>query len=195
MRRAIRRALASRWGYILLVLTTATGCASSPEVPIEGLDDVPAYAVGIREPATMSAADADIPPEKSVIGVCVDNQCRAYLIESFTMQPGHEITLGANDASMQALGRHVVNDLIGEMPISVTYCDSSQCARVFTAEDDESLDLAVGGYHEGEMQLLLLGKRFSQLAADAPLKDYPFEITTWEKWKARHPATDIYVGG
>src|SRR5688572_24078782 len=41
------------------------------------------HAVGVREPKTISIEDADIPDHKTVIGVRVGTESRAYLVDAF----------------------------------------------------------------------------------------------------------------
>lgn len=185
------RNMANRWrckalAWVLLSLIPIAACTKSDII-------VKTYAVGVREPDTISAADARIPADKMVIGVSVGNTHRAYLIEAFEMPRDFHIKT-ATSSETQKLGRHVVNDLVDGVPISVTYCDDTSCCRVFTGDGDESLDLAVSGWREEQMELLLSRERFLHSDADAPLEDYPFEITTWGHWKSDHPETDVYVG-
>jgi len=172
--------------WVFFALTVASSCTKS-EITVQ------TYAVGVREPNTISATDARIPADKMVIGVSVGNTHRAYLIDAFRMPREFHIKT-ATAAETQELGRHIVNDLINGVPISVTHCDDSSCSRVFAGDGNESLDLAVGGWRDGQMDLLLSRECFLQNATDTPLEDYPFEIATWGRWKSDHPETDIYIG-
>jgi len=172
--------------WVLLTLILAASCTKS-EITVQ------TYAVGVREPKTVPATESRIPDDKLVIGISAGNTHRAYLIDAFKMPREFHIRT-ATATETQKLGRHVVNDLVDGVPVSVTHCDDSSCTRVFASDGDESLDLAVGGWRDGQMDLLLSRERFLHNAADAPLEDYPFEITTWGRWKSDHPETEIYVG-
>jgi hypothetical protein len=176
------------WG--LCALSAGVSCT---EIDTESEVLVRTYAVGVRQPNTISATDARIPSDEIVVGVSVGNTDRAYLIHAFEMPQDFHIKT-ALPSETQKLGRHVVNDLVDGVPITVTHCDDNCCSRVFTGDGNESLNLAVCGWRDGQMDLQLDGERFLQDAVDAPLEDYPFEITTWGSWKSDHPQTDIYIG-
>jgi hypothetical protein len=95
---------------------------------------------------------------------------------------------------------HVVNDCIDGVPVTVTYCDRTDCARVFTGEGNEALDVWTAGYMDGLM-LRYNGRFFLQntgrpVAADGPapevLPSLPHTRSTWKQWHSAHPDTDIY---
>jgi len=172
--------------WILYSLVVAAGC-TKPDVAVN------IYAVGVREPNAVSAGDARIPDDSKVIGVSVGSVHRAYLIEAFTMPQEFHVDTATPD-EIRTLGRHVVNDLISGVPISVTHCDDTSCSRVFVGDGSESLDVAVVGWRDGEMELQLLREFFLQDDTVTPLQDHPFQITSWGRWKSDHPDTDIYVG-
>lgn len=180
-----------RWGpamWGLFVLTVAVGCTRSAAVQVGEV-----YAVGVREPNAIPATDAKISDDRLVIGVSVGNRHRAYLLRSFAMPEEFDIET-ATAAEAQELKRHIVNDLIDGVPITVSHCDDNFFTRVFVGDGDESLRLAVCGRRDGEMDLDLDGERFLQNATDAPLKTHPFRIIEWGRWRTEHPETDIYVG-
>jgi Protein of unknown function (DUF3179) len=146
---------------------------------------VPDYGA-VRTPATVPAAAADLKPTEPIIGVVFRGRARAYRLNALIGLPP----------------RHVVNDLLGGGPLTVTACDLGQCIKVFTADGSEPLDVHVGGYQEG-LALNLNGQLFSQSTGlsldperpgEIPLTPVKFEGMTWEKWRAAHPDTDVYVG-
>lgn len=113
-----------------------------------------------------------------VIGITVGGVSRAYAI-----------------VALSDVATHVVNDLIDGTPVSVTYCDQTECARVFTVhEKGAPIDLSVGGWKEDAMSLQFNNQQYVQTASNIPLLDHPFELTTWKEWSASHPDTDVYTG-
>jgi hypothetical protein len=58
----------------------------------------------------------------------------------------------------------------------------------------EGLPLGVGGLRGGRMVLLYAGKHYMQDSPTIPLKDVPYEMTTWGDWVSRHPTSRIYLG-
>jgi hypothetical protein len=151
------------------------------------------YALGVREPKTISIEDANIPDHKTVIGVRVGTKSRAYLVDALKPN-GLLYRPDVRTDQSKEYGKHVVNDLVGGRPITVTHCDINGCSRVFVGEGTDALDIAVAGAEDGQMQLSLLREKFPQNSVKAPLADYPFEVATWEEWKSSNPETDIYIG-
>jgi hypothetical protein len=98
---------------------------------------------------------------------------------------------------------HVVNDVVGGVPISVTYCDLYRCTRVFTTiTPGGPLDLSVGGVKSGGLILRVGGHSYRQdsgapLQQDSPPFPYDLhlgEVRTWGQWRRAHPDTDVYLG-
>ena len=146
---------------------------------------------GVTRPPTASAERASLRGDEEVIGVVVGGRARAY-------------RLGA----LEVRTNHVVNDLIGGTPISVTYCDISRCLRVYTEPTmNTPLDIEVGGLHVvdgGEMVLKVAGKYYFQrsglaLGVGPGSGLLPYGLieparTTWREWVRRHPETDVFEG-
>lgn len=140
--------------------------------------DTPFLVEGIRQPPTLPADEARVDEQAGVIGVSAGGRYRAYLTRAF------------EDASS-----HVVNDLVGDVPVSVTHCDQTRSTRVFTTDKRGTvIELMTGGWENNEMSLRLNDVHYAQTSAEIPLADVPFEATTWGEWKAAHPDTDVYVG-
>jgi Protein of unknown function (DUF3179) len=140
---------------------------------------------GVRQPPTRPAAEVDVPGDAAVIGVSAGGKHRAYLIQ------GVERRLPA-----------VVNDLLEDTPVTVTYCEQTGHARVFTADAHGApLNIGLGGL--GKRMLLRLPKG-SYWQDDVeptnaegepfPYRDLAFELMSWKRWRELHPDTDIYVG-
>ena len=133
----------------------------------------------IEVPLALPAGAAEISHDAEVLGVCVDQQCRAYLLEAFDKIPA----------------RHLVNDLIDDVPVSVSYCPLSDCARVLTSDErGRPIELRVGGLGSNSLVLLFGNHWYAQDAPDLPLHDLPFVRTTWSEWIEDHPESDIYIG-
>ena len=124
-----------------------------------------------------------------VIGVQRGGRFRAYAIRALTH-----------------LARHVVNDEFNGKPVTVTYCDRTNCAQVFTdPSHDTPLNVAVGGWDDrpdGGLLLRVGPDRFYQTTgrplhdgdATLPYEPMPFVRTRWKQWREEHPDTDVYIG-
>ncbi len=132
-----------------------------------------------------------VSPGSRVLGVTVGGHYRAYLL-----------------ASLTSVRRHVVNDLLGGVPITVAYCDRTDCANAYTAAGrSKPLDLAVGGWDEAGTDSGMLvrvgphrylqhsGRPLDETAPPFPYDGVEVERTTWAEWRAAHPGSDVYVGG
>ena len=140
---------------------------------------------GIKQPPVLKAADAKIDDETEVIGVAVEGHPRAYVVKAFCTST-----------------THVVNDLLGDVPVTVTYCDKCNTVKVFTDPKRGSpLELKLGGYMDG--MLLYSGSSFyrqddlkpsfAENPTPFPYAQLPFETTTWKQWRTRYPDTEVYV--
>jgi|SRR5579872_4550671 len=138
-----------------------------------------AHIQGLRQPAMTAARSVQAPDGTPVIGVSVGTEFRAYLPEAMSSTP-----------------THIINDLIGNTAVTVTYCDRTDCARVLTqANRSTPLDVGGRGFSDGQMTIDVDGEVFDQDSSDVPLDDLSFSRTTWGQWKVDHPDTDVYVGG
>lgn len=165
------------WG-IARMLTPRPGGRTS------GADDFLTVFPGDTQPPTISAEGVAWKDDDEVIGVSVAGESRAYLLSSL-----------ANPS------RHVVNDLVGATPVSITYCNIDRCVRAFTSASKGSpLALSVGGLYQARSLLLLVdGARFHQRTRKPylstasgrpfPYEELPVTVTTWKKWRRQHPAT------
>jgi hypothetical protein len=103
---------------------------------------------------------------------------------------------------------HVVNDLLGGVPISVTYCDMTDCVRAYTdTRGTAPLGFSVGGLYVDngpEMVLKLDGAYYFQksgklIEPSSGPAAIPYDLveptrTTWKEWVKRHPDTDAFTG-
>jgi hypothetical protein len=167
------------WGVARLMSTGADGSRSEPQN-----EDLLLTFPGVIRPPILSAGDIGWNDEDEVIGVTVDGRSRAYLV-----------------ASLGRPARHIVNDMVGPVPVSVTYCNIDRCARAFTRAGGEGpLDLSIGGLSESTSLILLAdGVRFRQktlqpYARSGPQSAFPYQevpvtVTTWKRWREAHPDT------
>lgn len=154
-----------------------------PTPPSDFLVDSPA----IYQPEVISAKKAALDEDTPVIGVVAGGKARAYLVEA----------LERGSAS------HIVNDVLGGVPISVAYCDISGCTRIFTGpKAGQPLDLIGGGVKDSRLVLKVNGHIYCQETSEAldkndsyfPYREYPADLTVWADWRRAHPETDVYMG-
>ncbi|MCA9049246.1 MAG: DUF3179 domain-containing protein [Planctomycetaceae bacterium] len=132
----------------------------------------------ICNPPTQSADVTDLPDDEPVIGVTVGEHSRAYVCRA-----------------MSLIHTHVINDLIEDTNIAVTFCDRTTTARVFCGPDDKgSIRMQVGGESSGAMVVNLNGVMHLQTSSRIPLQDLDFTETTWGQWKRLHPDTSVFTG-
>jgi hypothetical protein len=143
---------------------------------------------GIARPSTRPAAAAGLGGDEEVIGVVVGGEARAYWLKALRYPP-----------------QHLINDELGESPVSVAYCDLSDCTRAYTKPGATGpLELATVGLLDGKMVIKVGGVRYYHQTGDAvepvpgapafPYQPLPWTRTTWRDWKTLHPTTDVYVG-
>ncbi|MFQ5720615.1 MAG: DUF3179 domain-containing protein, partial [Acidobacteriota bacterium] len=143
-------------------------------------DGIPA----LTDPPRVSAGDADtwMDDKDRVIGVVAGGEAVAYPIRILNW---HEI----------------VNDIVGDHPIAVSYCPLCGTGVVFDARlQGRRAVFGVSGLLYNS-DVLMYDKRSMSLisqmmfqAVTGPLRGtrlatLPASTTTWETWKARHPAT------
>jgi hypothetical protein len=175
-------ALRIHYGVLLLTLATLAGCgvaSTEPDYDPTAMltDSTPFMAPGVDRPAAISADEATVPDDAEVIGVTADGQSRAYLV-----------------SALSGMTTHITNDLLGDVPVSVTYCDRTDFARAFTSsEPGQLVNLSLQGWVDGEMSLLVNNQGYRHSGTDIPLEDYPFERMTWGEWKRKHADTTLVV--
>ena len=124
-----------------------------------------------------SADEVNLPEDTPIIGVVIDGQSRAYLPKG-----------------MSEPQWHLAHDNFNGRPITVTYCNWTDCARVFTRGSVPPGQVHMGGFLNGQMQLLIKNTPYDQNGTQLPIAHYPMKRATWGKWKATHPETEIYLG-
>jgi hypothetical protein len=142
----------------------------------------------VDRPATLRREEARLPADAAVIGVVVDGKARAYALRS-----------------LRQLHQHVVNDVVSGVPLTVAYCDATDCARVYASRERSGpLDIRQAGFRDGDMILLVDGVYYQHSSGKPiepepgsrpfPYEDYPWVRTTWKEWAKQHPETDLYAG-
>jgi hypothetical protein len=143
----------------------------------------------VLRPPVLKVAEAKLRPDEPVIGVEVGGRARAYRL------------FAIND-----LTGHLINDVIGGVPVSVAYSNLSDCVRVYTdPRGSAPLDADVPGLLNREMVVKLAGIQYfhnSGKPVDPATNPSPIPYrlltstrTSWKEWTKHHPDTDVYVGG
>ena len=135
--------------------------------------------MGITDPKVFPADEVMIPDKATILGIEADGKYRAYL------------ATGMSDST----SLHVVHDNLGGKPITMTFCDRSNCSRAFLRDQVNHEDILMGGWSGEEMWLMIKDKRYLQSSKEIPIPEHPVEMMTWGEWKKAHPETDIYLGG
>jgi hypothetical protein len=146
---------------------------------------------GVEHPHAVSAGEADLDDDMTVLGVSAGGRSRAYLLDAFAISPDS----------------HIVNDVLGEVPVSVTHCNIAGCSRAFTDDwtpehRDRPLDLSGGGFKTSRMIMKTGGHAYEQdtgkpldsASPPFPYREYPLEQTSWKTWHKAHPDSDVYLG-
>jgi len=142
----------------------------------------------ISRPPSVAASEAKLHADELVIGVEVGGNAHAYRFKGFERKSGH-----------------LVNDVVGEVPVSVAYCDLTDCLRVYSdPHAGEPLDLTVAGVLNGEMIIRHGGRMYYHKSgrqvdpghgpASLPYQIIASTVTTWKEWTARHPDTQVFLG-
>jgi hypothetical protein len=142
----------------------------------------------VLRPPVLMADEAALAGSEEVLGIEVGGRARAYRLGAFRFP-----------------ARHIVNDLIEGVPVSVAYCDGRDCTRVYTAgHGTPPLDMTVAGLRDGRMVVRFSGVLYDHESGrpleagpgrtTLPLERLPVTRTTWDEWRRLHPGTDIYVG-
>jgi hypothetical protein len=145
-------------------------------------------APGIDRPATREARAARLADDEPILGVNVGGHPRAYRV-----------------LAMQEKTDHIVNDVIGGRPVTVTYCNLYDRARAFTGKPTGSpLPIAQGGLCTDGMIIRVGDSAYSQKSLESasprvaappfPFSPLPLERTTWKEWRTRYPETDVFEG-
>jgi hypothetical protein len=174
---------------VFAIILVIAGCGQANSNAQNAKASFPRPSAGPVKPDVLAIDEVNLEDEVPVIGVSVGSHHRAYLVEA--LDGSWEGVLATGD---EPLGQ-VVNDFLGGVPITVTYCSRNQRCRVLTGPGIQPLQLAVEDSKDPEGMALRSGSQtFEQSDPKLPLQDYPFETTTWKDWRSAHPETDVYLG-
>jgi hypothetical protein len=141
---------------------------------------------GVRQPVAVAVDAAQVEPDDEVIGVSAGGKHRAYLIRA-----------------LNNLSQQVINDLLGDVPVTVTYSDRADHVSVFTGPmKGKPLDMGFGGWIQGRMVVTLNQLLYDQetgMSSNPTVNSYTLPRhesvrMTWQQWHTAHPDTDIYLG-
>lgn len=219
------RALASR-GRIVLLLAAATVAAIAVAVAIAAgaggggsTTSEPAARPGLdlSTKGGRSAAFLDgirlsaLTPNTAVDGIpAIDKplfdtpQEASSLLHDADLVIGFEHAGDARAYPVNLLSVHeVVNDVVGGLPVAITWCPLCQSAVVVERQvRDRTLVFGVSGYLLHENQVLFdrqTGSLWSQIAGGAitgrmrgtQLVSLPSIVQPWSAWRAEHPTTKV----
>jgi hypothetical protein len=175
----------------LAALVAAIGCGRPPKdppppgPPLEAMP-TPFFSPGLPCPPVHPAGEVQLPDDAQVVGVVAGGKPRAYLL-----------------SAMSSINQHVINDLIGDVAVTVTYCNRTKCVRSFTGDaDGDVLPVDLGGWNE-RMILRVKNKFYwqhsgepiaSAMGGPFPYERLSHELTTWKAWRKAHPDTDVFTG-
>ena len=142
--------------------------------------------VALDAPATAGASDANgLRDTDEVIGVEINGQARAY--------------------PTRIVGwHHIVNDVVGEVPIAVSYCSICSCGVAF--RNSPGSDPVLFGFEGAWQGTLMLydrqtGSTWLQMTGeciDGPQLGEKIDllhpaVVSWGTWRKSHPGTDVVV--
>jgi hypothetical protein len=146
---------------------------------------------GLIRPPTSGVEGSGMLDDDEIIGVEAGGRARAYRLDA-----------------LRGRTHHIVNDLLGGVPVSVSYCDMNDCVRAYTdPRGTAPLGFSVGGLYvdNGPEMVLKLDGVFYLQKSGKPINPGPGSVaipydlveptrTTWKEWVRRHPDTDVYTG-
>ena len=116
--------------------------------------------------------ETELPDAAEVIGVEVNGQSYAF-----------------PKKYMSGVGDHIASEVFGGLPVAVTYCNESECVRVFSNRQSSSrIELEQFGLINEGLAVKFQGKVYAQESNDIPLEDYDFTVVSWLEWKAANPS-------
>ena len=158
----------------------APGFSDADYVQLLRPDDIPP----IYAPEFVASSQASLPDDELVIGLSVNGDARAY-------PAGILYT------------REMVNDVVGSVPVLVTWCPRCYTALVHRRPVDETGSPLVFGnqgalyqgamtwydHDSGSVWSQPLGMAIAGPAAGRTLPLLPSRLATWREWRAAHPDT------
>jgi thiol-disulfide isomerase/thioredoxin len=146
--------------------------------------DIAATSPPLERPRLRTVAEANhMRDDDLVFGVTVGGQARAY-------------------PWWVAKNFHVVDDVVGGVPMALAFCEQCTGAAAFRRTlDGRALVFEVAGVYHGtiilrDRQTRSLWAPFSGRALEGPLagrklERLPLAVTRWDEWAARHPRGEV----
>ena len=166
--------------FVSLQLKKAVARADEAELLPSGADDhselrVAFNTAGVTDPDFSSIKDSKLSAKTPIVGIEVEGEAVAFPLAELE-EP------------------HIVNAVIGNRALSVTFCTLVDCVRVLTDESEKPIDLRLGG-QDGNMQMVFMydGARYAQESRKIPLNDFPFKRCSLAEWKKLHPKTQVFI--
>ena len=143
-----------------------------------GIVNTPAIMDALYSPEMLPAWVMEFPDDERVIAIEVAGQHYAYPL-----------------SVMNGVGEHIINDIFAGTPITIAFCDMTDCVRVLTTgKKDRALAVLQHGLQNGELALLYGGLSY-QLSSDTiPLDQYPHKVVAWPSWRDEHLDGLVYPG-
>ncbi len=138
----------------------------------------------IDNPVFLNAGEANLQDKDRIIGVSLNGIAKAYPLRILNW---HEI----------------VNDVVGGVPLAVTFCPLCGTGVVFEAKvNGKALNFGVSGLLYNSDVLLydrnteslwsqILAESVTGPLAGSKLALHPSRLTSWKDWKTAHPKTQV----
>lgn len=158
--------------------------ASPDPFPMRGLL-TPIFTAGLSSPPAHPARDVKLPDDARVVGVVAGGKPRAYLL-----------------SAMRSFSRQVVNDLVGDVAVTVVYCDRTDRVRTFTGDAGGDVLPVDAGTSKDKLILRVknkfywhhTGEPLAPVMGPFPYAELPHERTTWKTWREAQPDTEVFTG-
>lgn len=166
---------------IAMTVGLISGCEEKPKTitpppKFSRTMTTPFLAPPIANPDFVTRSECDLPDHESVIGILLKEGPRAYPLKALAGMQSH-VVYGQNDQESYA----------------VTYCDRTDCSRVFRQEG--KFQISTGGLLNGELSLVVNGKMYQQNDPSIPLNEHPHTVTTLGEWMEKQPESLVYKRG
>jgi len=164
----------------------AAPTSAPPTTSASPYQSTPMIFPGLKSPPMKLAVEAGLADDTPILGVVIDGKARAYSVPA-----------------MSKMNTHVVNDLVGDVPLTMTYCDRTDCVMALTStKRGQTLPIDVGGFDDGllirEGTTFFHQKTLRPMQSDSTAKisgtPVGVERMSWKEWKQKHPETLVFVG-
>lgn len=178
----LEKHISLRIAAIVFVSALPLGCDEKPKnitpppPPFTGTMTTPFVSPPVTNPHFVARTEAGLADDDQVVGIILNAGPRAYPIKALS--------------GMQS---HIVFGISENEACAVTYCDRTDCVRVF--REEKPFQIKTGGLVNGEMSLIVNGQMYPQSDPAIPISDHEFVVTTLGEWMGKHPETLVYLRG